>query len=191
MHYTIFDTPILRTLCYWFSIVMLRLLGWRLKGEFPKLDKYVLIGAPHTSNWDFPYTLMFCFAARAKIYWMGKHTLFSGPFGPVMRWLGGVPVDRRQKNSLVDQMVDAFARNEQFVLAVPPEGTRGKVSEWKTGFYYIACGAKVPLALAYLDYREKCAGVKMVYQPTGNIEQDMPEIREVYRDIVGKHPHKQ
>lgn len=191
MHYTIFDTPVLRTLCRWFSVAMLKLLGWKLEGDFPKLDKYVLIGAPHTSNWDFPFTLMFCFAGGAKLYWMGKHTLFSGPFGPVMRWLGGVPVDRRQKNSLVEQMVMVFQQSQSFVLAVPPEGTRAKVGEWKTGFYHIACGARVPIAMAYLDYKKKHGGVLGLYQPSGDITADMPKIRHFYRDVVGKNPRNQ
>lgn len=191
MHYTIFDTPVVRTLCRWFSVVTLRLLGWRLEGDFPRLQKYVLIGAPHTSNWDFPLTLMFCFAARARIYWMGKHTLFSGPFGPLMRWLGGVAVDRRQNNSLVEQMVAEFRQRDALVLAVPPEGTRGRVTEWKSGFYYIAQGAGVPIALAYLDYPSKRGGILALYQPGGDIAVDMPQIRAFYRDITGRHPRNQ
>lgn len=191
MQYTIFDTPVLRTICRIFSVIMLRLLGWRLDGEFPKLDKYVLIGAPHTSNWDFPFTLMFCFAGRAKLYWMGKHTLFAGPLGPVMRWLGGVPVNRRQKNSLVEQMVGRMQSSRQLVLAIPPEGTRSQVKEWKTGFYHIAYGAGVPIALAYLDFKTRRGGVGKLFYPSGNIEKDLPEIREFYRGITGKNPQNQ
>ncbi|MFD2448683.1 lysophospholipid acyltransferase family protein [Vogesella fluminis] len=151
----------------------------------------MLIGAPHTSNWDFPLTLMFCFAARARIYWMGKHTLFSGPLGPLMRWLGGVAVDRRQSNSLVEQMVAEFNRREALVLTVPPEGTRSRVTEWKSGFYYIALGAGVPIALAYLDYPSKCGGILAMYQPSGDVAADMPQIRAFYRDVTGRHPHNQ
>lgn len=191
MHYTIFDTPVVRTLCRWLSVATLRLLGWRLDGDFPRLQKYVLIGAPHTSNWDFPLTLMFCFANRARIYWMGKHTLFRGPFGPLMRWLGGVAVDRRQNNSLVEQMVTEFRQRDTLVLAVPPEGTRGRVAEWKSGFYYIAQGAGVPIALAYLDYPNKRGGILALYQPSGDVAADLPQIRAFYRNITGKHPHKQ
>lgn len=191
MHYTIFDTPVLRTLLRWFSLIMLRLLGWRLVGDFPRDKKYVLIGAPHTSNWDFPFTLMFCFAGGAKLYWMGKHTLFSGPAGPLMRWLGGISVDRRQKNSLVEQMIEVYQRSDRLVVAVPPEGTRSRVSEWKTGFYHIACGAGVPIALGYLDFARKQGGVMGLFQPTGDIARDMPQIRERYRDVRGKCPHNQ
>jgi len=191
MHYTIFDTPVLRTLLRWFSLIMLRLLGWRLVGDFPRDKKYVLIGAPHTSNWDFPFTLMFCFAGGAKLYWMGKHTLFSGPAGPLMRWLGGISVDRRQKNSLVEQMIEVYQRSDSLVVAVPPEGTRSRVSEWKTGFYHIACGAQVPIALGYLDFSRKQGGVMGLFQPTGDISHDMPLIRARYRDVRGKCPHNQ
>ncbi|MBX9267970.1 lysophospholipid acyltransferase family protein [Chromobacterium violaceum] len=188
MHFTIFDTPIIRDLFRWLSIVMLRLCGWKLKGAFPAQDKYVMIGAPHTSNWDFPITLGLCFAARAKIYWMGKHTLFKGPMGPVMRWLGGVPVARHQSNSLVQQMVDVFQRSDRLVLAIPPEGTRKAVKEWKTGFYHIACGAGVPIALAYLDYGRKEGGFGPLFQPSGDIEADMPRIRAFYADKQGRYP---
>lgn len=188
MHFTIFDTPIVRDLFRWLSIVMLKLCGWKLKGEFPALDKYVMIGAPHTSNWDFPITLGLCFAARAKIYWMGKHTLFKGPMGPVMRWLGGVPVMRHQNNSLVQQMVDVFQRSDRLVLAIPPEGTRKAVKEWKTGFYHIACGAGVPIALAYLDYGRKEGGFGPLFQPSGDIAADMPRIQAFYADKQGRHP---
>ncbi|AXE32505.1 glycerol acyltransferase [Chromobacterium phragmitis] len=188
MHFTIFDTPIVRDLFRWLSIVMLKLCGWKLKGEFPALDKYVMIGAPHTSNWDFPITLGLCFAARAKIYWMGKHTLFKGPMGPVMRWLGGVPVVRHQNNSLVQQMVDVFQRSDRLVLAIPPEGTRKAVTEWKTGFYHIACGAGVPIALAYLDYGRREGGFGPMFEPSGDIEADLPKIRAFYADKQGRYP---
>lgn len=191
MHSTIFDTPILRTLLRWFSLIMLRLLGWRLHGAFPADKKYVLIGAPHTSNWDFPYTLMFCFAGGAKLYWMGKHTLFTGAKGPIMRWLGGIPVDRRQKNSLVEQMVEVFHRSQQLAVAIPPEGTRAKVAEWKTGFYHIACGAGVPIALGYLDFDKKQGGVMGMFQPSGDIARDMPLIRAQYQNVTGKCPQNQ
>ena len=190
MHFTIFDTPVIRPLFRCLSIVMLKLSGWKLRGEFPKLDKYVLIGAPHTSNWDFPLTLAVCFAARAKIYWMGKHTLFAGPIGPVMRWLGGIPVKRHQNNSLVQQMVEVYRRSDRLVVAIPPEGTRKAVSEWKPGFYHIACGAEVPVALAHLDYSRTEAGFGPIFPPSGDIDADMPRIRAFYRDKVGKRPNQ-
>lgn len=191
MHYTIFDTPIIRSAFAWISIICLRLSGWRLEGKFPDLPKYVMIAAPHTSNWDFPVTLGICFAARAKIYWMGKASLFKGPLGPIMRWLGGVPVDRSKSNNLVQQMVDVFNSSERLVLTIPPEGTRSKVKQWKSGFYHIAVGAKVPIVLAFLDFRRKVGGFGPVFEPTGNVDQDMRDIQAFYKDIVGKNPNYQ
>lgn len=191
MHYTIFDTPIIRSVFAWISIICLRLSGWRLEGKFPDLPKYVMIAAPHTSNWDFPVTLGICFAARAKIYWMGKASLFKGPLGPIMRWLGGVPVDRSKSNNLVQQMVDVFNSSERLVLTIPPEGTRSKVKQWKSGFYHIAVGAKVPIVLAFLDFRRKVGGFGPVFEPTGNVDQDMRDIQAFYKDIVGKNPNYQ
>ena len=188
MQFTIFDTPVLRTLLRWFSIIMLKMRGWRIEGNFPDLPKYVLIGAPHTSNWDFPLTLGVCFALNAKLYWMGKHTLFAGPMGPIMRWLGGIPVKRGQSNSLVEQMVAVYQRSDRLVVAIPPEGTRKHVKEWKTGFYHIAHGAGVPLVPAYLDYPSRVCGFGPAFVTTGNIEQDMPLIRDFYKDKVGKYP---
>ena len=188
MHYTIFDTPLLRNFMRALSIMLLRLRGWRIEGNFPDLPKYVLIAAPHTSNWDFPLTLGVCFALRAKLYWMGKHTLFWGPLGPVMRWLGGIPVMRSRNNSLVQQMVTVYQQSAQLVVAIPPEGTRQRVKEWKTGFYHIACGAQVPIVLAYMDYARKVCGFGPVFYPTGDIAADMSRIQDFYRDKVGKHP---
>ncbi|WP_273430393.1 lysophospholipid acyltransferase family protein [Chitinibacter tainanensis] len=188
---TIFDTPILRDILPPISRWALKRLGWTIEGEFPALDKYVLIGAPHTSNWDFPVALAVCFAKRQKIYWMGKHTLFSGPLGPLSRWLGGIAVDRRQANSLVDQIVNVYAQSEQLVVGIPPEGTRKKVEKWKTGFYYIALGAKLPIALGYIDFKRKAAGCSELFYPTGDIEADMAKIRAYYAPVVGKHPENQ
>ena len=188
MHHTIFDTPIIRDLFAWISIVMLKLTGWRLEGKFPDLPKYVMIAAPHTSNWDFPVTLGICFAARAKIYWMGKDSLFKGPMGPIMRWLGGIPVDRSKSNDLVGQMVEVFNRSDRLVVTIPPEGTRQKVRYWKTGFYHIANGANVPIVLAFLDFRRKVGGFGPVFKPTGNVEADMAEIQAFYKNISGKNP---
>lgn len=188
MHYTIFDTPVVRPLFALISVLLLRLSGWRIEGRPPTAPKYVLIGAPHTSNWDFPLTLAICFATRLKIYWMGKDSLFCGPLGPVMRWLGGIPVRRDAASGLVQQTVDAFQRSERLVVAIPPEGTRSKVSQWKTGFYHIACGAQIPVVLAFLDFRRKVGGFGPVLMPSGDLERDMADIRAFYKDIHGKNP---
>ena len=190
MHYTIFDTPVINTLMRWISVTLLRLLGWRVAGQAPDDKKYVLIAAPHTSNWDFPFTLMICFALRLRVYWMGKSSLFPPVLGPVMRWLGGISVNRDKSGNLVQSTVDAFNRAERLTVIVPPEGTRGKVSHWKTGFYYIAVGAQVPILLGFMDFKEKVGGVSHLFHPTGDIEQDMLEIQQFYRGFTGKNPQQ-
>ena len=113
----------------------------------------MLIAAPHTSNWDLPYTLMVGFALRLNLYWMGKESIFRPPFGALMRWLGGISVDREQSTNLVAASVEALrAADGPVQLMVPPEGTRSKARYWKTGFYHIAQGAQVPIVMAYMDY---------------------------------------
>jgi 1-acyl-sn-glycerol-3-phosphate acyltransferase len=190
MHHTIFDTPGVNTLMRWLSLIVLRLLGWKAEGVAPSEAKYVLIAAPHTSNWDFPYTLMICFALRLNVYWMGKASLFPPILGTVMRWLGGVPVFRERSGNLVQATVDAFNENEKLTVIVPPEGTRGKVTHWKTGFYYIAHGAGVPIALGYLDFKHKVGGIGQVFYTTGDISKDMTVIQEFYAGISGKNPQQ-
>ena len=190
MHPTIFDTPVVNVLMYWLSRGVMRLSGWRLVGTAPTAPKYVLIAAPHTSNWDFPVTLMICFALRLKVYWMGKSSLFPPLLGGILRWLGGIPVDRSRAGNLVQGTVDAFNKAERLTVIVPPEGTRSKVTQWKTGFYYIAQGAGVPIALGYLDFRKKEGGIGQMFQPTGDIAADMVEIQAFYAGITGKNPGK-
>ncbi len=187
MHHTIFDTPVVNVLMYWISRSVLRLAGWRLIGAAPTVPKYVLIAAPHTSNWDFPVTLMICFALRLKVYWMGKSSLFPPLIGAVMRWLGGIPVHRSRAGNLVQGTVDAFNKAERLTVIVPPEGTRAKVTHWKTGFYYIAQGAGVPIALGFLDFRKKEGGIGPLFQTTGDIAADMVEIQAFYNGITGKN----
>ena len=191
MQRTIFDTPVIRSVMPGLSSVLLKLLGWKIVGDFPTLQQYVLIAAPHTSNWDFPIGLAICFKARQKVYWMGKHTLFVGPLGLLSRWLGGIAVDRRKSNSLVEQISEVFQTHKELVVAIPPEGTRKKVEHWKSGFYYIALKANVPIALGYLDFKRKIGGCGKLFYPTGDIDADMREIRQFYADIVGKNPENQ
>jgi 1-acyl-sn-glycerol-3-phosphate acyltransferase len=190
MHHTIFDTPVINVLMHWISRFFLHLAGWRVVGQVPTAPKYVLIAAPHTSNWDFPVTLMICFALRLRVYWMGKSSLFPPLLGGVMRWLGGIPVNRERSGNLVQGTVDAFNSNQRLTVIVPPEGTRSKVTHWKTGFYYIAQGAGVPIALGHLDFRKKEGGIGRVFEPTGDIAADMAEIQKYYAGISGKNPAK-
>ena len=188
MHFTIFDTPIINTLMHGLSRLVLRLLGWRVEGCAPDAAKYVLIAAPHTSNWDFPVTLMVCFALRLKVYWMGKSSLFPPLAGGLMRWLGGIPVNREQANNLVASSAEAMRlATGPMQLIVPPEGTRGKTRHWKTGFYFIAQEAGVPIVLAFVDYGRKVGGLGPVFEPTGDLERDMADIKAFYAPIKGKN----
>jgi len=190
MHRTIFNTPLINTLMHWLSRLILRLLGWRIEGKAPAAPKYVLIAAPHTSNWDFPFTLMVCFALRMPVYWMGKASLFPPVLGGIMRWLGGIPVERSRQGNLVQSTVDAFQRSTRLTVIIPPEGTRSKVTHWKTGFYYIAQGAGLPIALGFLDFKRKRAGVERLFEVTGDIEADMVKIQAFYANITGKNPRQ-
>lgn len=173
-----------------FGKVLLTSLGWRVEGALPDTDKYVIIAAPHTTNWDLPIMLGVAYVLGANLSWMGKHTVFQGPFGGFMRWLGGIPVDRRSHNDVVKQMVAEFARRDELALSVPPEGTRRRTAYWKSGFYYIAKGAHVPIALGFLDYRRKVGGVGPVLMPTDDLEADLAKIRAFYSDKAGKFPEK-
>jgi len=188
MRRTIFDASILNTLLHWISSFLLRLFGWRKEGELPDIPKYVIIAAPHTSNWDFPVTLAYAFAYRIKVFWMGKDVLFRRPFGRIMRWLGGIPIDRAKSQNAVAQTIRIFNDIEKLIMIISPEGTRKKVRYWKTGFYNIAHGAKVPVLPGFLDFRRKVGGFGPVIFPTGDIAADMEKIRAFYATITGKRP---
>ncbi|MCZ8076606.1 MAG: 1-acyl-sn-glycerol-3-phosphate acyltransferase [Paucibacter sp.] len=189
MHRTIFTTPVVNSLLRGFSIAFLKLRGWTLDGQLPAAHpKCVLIAAPHTSNWDLPYTLMVAFALRLNVYWMGKQQIFRWPFGPVMRWLGGISVNREQSSNLVAASAAALVAADGAVqLIVPPEGTRSKTRYWKTGFYWIAHTAQVPIVMAYMDYERKLSGMGPIFVPSGDIEADMVKIKAFYAQFKGKN----
>lgn len=188
--HTIFDTPVIRTLARWLSLLILKIIRWETSGTLPDVKKFVMIAAPHTSNWDLPLTLFVAFALRLKIYWMGKKEIFRWPFGPVARWLGGIPINRTKNSNVVKQVVDVLNKREELVVTVPPEGTRSKSRYWKTGFYYIAHGAGVPILLGFLDYKARQGGIGPLFHPTGDIENDMKEIIAFYDNKSGKYPLK-
>ena len=189
MHRTIFTTPVVSHFFRMASIVFLKLAGWRVVGSLPaNANKSVLIAAPHTSNWDLPYTLMVAFVLRLNVHWMGKSSLFRPPFRGVMIWLGGIAVDREKSTNLVAASSAAIVQAEGALqLIVPPEGTRSGTRFWKTGFYYIAQGAGVPIVLAYLDYDKKTGGLGPVFQTTGDIDADMTAIKAFYSGVKGKN----
>ena len=189
MHRTIFTTPVVNTALRGFSIAFLKLTGWRVEGALPpNTPKSVLIAAPHTSNWDLPYTLMVCFVLRLTPYWMGKASIFRAPFGGVMRWLGGIAVDRSKSNNLVAASAEAIrAADFSLQLIVPPQGTRSETRQWKTGFYYIAQAAQVPIVMAYMDYANKRSGLGPMFVPTGDVVVDMAAIQAFYAPFKGKN----
>ena len=154
------------------------------------LGSPVLVAAPHTSNWNGINMLATAGYYRVKLRWMGKKSLTTGPFGWLIKWLGCVPIDRSAANDVVKTMADAFAAETTMVLAIPPEGTRSRVNEWKSGFYHIAVAASVPIVLSVLDYKRKTMSIAAVVHPSGDYDADLPVIRGYYADTVGKHPAK-
>ncbi len=188
MRTTIFNTPLLTPLLRGISTGILALLGWKAIGKPLQDQRFVLIGAPHTSNWDFPLMLMVVLKLELKLHWMGKHSLFMFPFGGLMRWLGGIPIDRRSAHGVVDQVAAQYQQNPQLVVLVPPEGTRKKVQAWKTGFYHIANNAGVPILMGYLDASRKEAGLADFFYPTGDVDSDIQKIRAFYATKKGIRP---
>src|SRR5215208_3650899 len=155
MKTTIFNTPILSWIYHHLAKIIMRLFGWRVDGKLPDIPKFVLIGAPHTSNWDFVLFLGVVFTLRANVHFMGKAELFRSPLGGFFRYCGGIPVDRKKSTGLVEQMVETSNRSEHFILTITPEGTRHQVVEWKRGFYHIAQNAGIPIVIAVVDGRHK------------------------------------
>ncbi len=167
---------------------ILRLFGWQVSGELPELTKFVAIGAPHTSNWDFPLAMTTIFALRVNLRWMGKHTLFQGPWRRLMLWFGGIPINRSAAHGVVDQMIEQFQNNDSLILGITPEGTRAKVREWKSGFYHIAKGAGVPVVMIGLDFPGKTIKIAPPFHPTEDMAEDMRQMKAYFAGIVGKNP---
>ena len=172
----------------WLARKLLRLGGWTLEGEKPDCPRYVLIAAPHTSNWDFPLMLLFGAAFDIKVRWMGKHSLFWPPLGWFLRATGGMPIERGGSNNIVKTMVEAFAGHPELVLAVPTEGTRARAEYWKSGFYHIAREAKLPIVPSFLDFGRKRGGFGPALQLSGNMSTDMQYFRDFYAPMQGKFP---
>lgn len=191
---TIYNTPIVNVLARFISLLSFKIMGWSI-GQTPddlySRKKYVLIAAPHTSNWDFVITLFAAFILKLKVSVMIKSDYVRKPYGFFFRWLGVIPVDRSQSTNLVEKSIEQFNNKENLILIVPPSGTRKKINYWKTGFYYIADGAKVPIGLGFLDYKTKTAGVGPFFHTTGDIKEDMVHIQKFYSDKTGKFPDQQ
>ncbi len=170
---------------------ILRLTGWRTEVISPAPSRCMIIGAPHTSNWDFIVMLMLMAVESIPIRMLGKDSLFWWPLGVFMRSFGVIPVNRRGNYNLVDQIAARFDEYDELIIGIAPEGTRSKSSRWRTGFYYIALKAEVPIVMAYFDYENKVCGLGPSIKPTGDINADFKIIREFYSGIIGKYPHKQ
>ncbi len=166
----------------------LRIAGWEQEGGRPIPKKYVLIAAPHTSNWDLFFLLAFAAIYDVKISWMGKHTLFYPPVGWVMRSLGGIPIRRERRGNYVEQLAGLFDEREDLILVVPAEGTRGYTANWKSGFYHIARLANVPIVMSFLDFGRRRGGFGPPIYPSEDLRKDMDEVRAFYGEMSGKHP---
>jgi 1-acyl-sn-glycerol-3-phosphate acyltransferase len=166
--------------------LIFKLIGWKIVGKLPELDKFIIIVAPHTSSWDFPLGVLARAIMNRKIRYLGKKELFRPPFGWIFRALGGYPVDRQQSQSMVDRVAEIFRQEDAFLLALAPEGTRSQVSNWRTGFYHMAVKAEVPIQMVGLDYPRKEVKIMDLFYPSGSIEQDMPLIRARFSKFRGK-----
>jgi 1-acyl-sn-glycerol-3-phosphate acyltransferase len=173
------------------SRFILRLFGWKIHSVIPAgTKKAVIIAAPHTSNLDFFIGRLAYWAMGVKIKFLIKKEAFTFPYGGLLKWSGGIPVDRSRNNRMVDQISQMMIRSESFFIMITPEGTRKPNPQWKKGFYHIAMAAGVPIAIGYLDYGKKEGGIGKMLIPTGNYEEDLKVIKDFYRDKTGRHPER-
>jgi 1-acyl-sn-glycerol-3-phosphate acyltransferase len=171
-----------RVVCRW----LFWRLGWRFEGNLPNVPKAVIIIVPHTSNWDFAIGVVAMFAIGVRVSFLGKHTLFRWPLGVVMRWLGGIAVDRRRAAGVVDEIVAEIDRHEKLVVVVAPEGTRGPVAQWKTGFYRIAVGAELSIVPVSFDYGGRVIRFGEPLLPSGNLDKDHQLLVDFFAEATGK-----
>lgn len=163
--------------------------GWTIHNEVPPdLDKFVVIGAPHTSNWDFVLTLAVAATVDIEFSWVGKHTLFRGPYGPLMRRLGGISVDRRKSQGTVQQLAEKLRVADQMALVIAPEGTRSRSGRWKSGFYHIAREAGVPIVMGFVDYARRQAGLGPTIDAVAAKRDVEAELQAFYGDKTGLYP---
>lgn len=179
-----------RSVRYAVGRAVLSALGWKEEGSVPDAPRFVLLAAPHTTWWDLPISLGVGYVMDLDIVWIGKHTLFEGPFGGFFRWLGGVPVDRRASHNYVQQMAELIHSRERIMLMLAPEGTRKGTAYWKSGFYWIAKTANVPIVCAFLDYKRRRGGLGPVITPSDDLKADVEKIRAFYATVTAKHPDR-
>jgi len=167
---------------------IIKLIGWKITGDLHLPDKCVICVAPHTSNWDLLLGLIVYKSMGRKASFLIKKDWFFFPMNIIFNAVGGIPVDRSRKTSLTEQMSQIFARRDNFQLAITPEATRKLNTEWKKGFYFIAQAANVPIEIAAIDYGKKEVEFKTTFYPTGNVDEDIAEIKSYYKDVTAKHP---
>ncbi|MCH8942665.1 MAG: lysophospholipid acyltransferase family protein [Bacteroidetes bacterium] len=172
------------------SKILLKILGWKVVLKLPTQKKYVVIAVPHTSNWDFFFFILLLWSTRIKFEWPGKHTIFKGPIGYILKKMGGIPIDRSIKNNLVNKIVEKFINKEEYIFLVAPEGTRSKTKYWKAGFYYIAKSVNVPIVLGFIDYATKTLGFNKSFFPSEKLEDDLNLLKDFYASKTGLHPEK-
>jgi 1-acyl-sn-glycerol-3-phosphate acyltransferase len=170
------------------KFILMNLWGWKLEGDLSQIPKGVIIGVPHTSNWDGPLAFLAGYTFGVRFRWMGKDSLFRWPMRPMAYLLGGIPIDRSSSHNAVEQMIHYIQAADTVILGIAPEGTRKRVPHWKTGFYYIALGAGVPIICGRLDWSRKIIDVSYQFYPSGDIEADMERIRQAYRGAVARRP---
>ncbi len=168
--------------------LMMGLRGWTIEGDFPDVPKLVMAFAPHTSNWDFPTGLWVKLALRLEVRFIAKHTLFFWPLGPLLRWLGGIPVDRQAAAGFVDEIARGVREAEKIVLVVAPEGTRKRTEKWKSGFYRIAQEAGIPILLLRFDYLRRRVLIGPLFQPSGDYEGDLAAMRALVEARMARRP---
>lgn len=190
MQTTIFNTPVITPCLRLLARLLLKLHGWKVVADKRTLDikKFVLLAAPHTSNWDGYFFILAALKLKVNPQWMGKDKLFQFPLGGAMHWFGGIAVDRSKANNLVEATVNQYNARQELVIAVPPEGTRGKSERWKTGFYHIARGAAVPVVCGFVDFVKKEAGLGPVMEMGENLSAELTRLGNFYAGKVGKHP---
>ena len=172
-----------------FFILIFKLRGWKIVGTVPpEIKKAVVIAAPHTSNWDFVIGKMAFMYYKVPVKFLIKKELFFPPFGWILKAMGGVPVDRKRKTNITEQVVEYIKTHDEAMVVFTPEGTRSYQPNWKKGFYYIAQQANVPIYIAYIDFKRKIGGFHSLFEPTGDVDKDIKYIKSILSQYTGKVP---
>jgi 1-acyl-sn-glycerol-3-phosphate acyltransferase len=188
---TFYDLPPVVAILRTTSGVVLRLRGWRVEGARPAAPRFVVVAAPHTSAWDVPLMLAAALQVGIRLHWLGASSYFRWPFVGLLRWLGGVPIERGRTASRVRTTAELIAAYDHIGVAISPEGSRGLVPHWRSGFYHLAVAARIPIVLTALDHRRRRAIVGPALVPTGDIEADVATIAAFYDGVEGRYPENQ